>query len=205
MSEVNYLGINENFPVPGEDNDTQVFRDNFDTIKQSLRIAKEEITDLQDNVARTDLDNDFNNKVIQRAVMLNNINKKFDANSTNDPGELPSTITIDYENGNYQIWRFAKDTNIEFQNFPDDTSVVGGVGKVTLELYGDGTSRTITFVTTGGTVLKRSPNWPTVTNNIVVEEQEGAGGSGNPIIIEIWRHRSDKIMLNYLGEFTTAA
>ena len=205
MSEVNYLGINENFPVPGEDNDTQVFRDNFDTIKQSLRIAKEEITDLQDNVARTDLDNDFNNKVIQRAVMLNNINKKFDANSTNDPGELPSTITIDYENGNYQVWRFAKNTNIEFQNFPDDTSVVSGVGKVTLELYGDGEERTLTFVTTGGTVLKRSQNWPTVTNNIVVEEQEGAGGSGNPIIIEIWRHRSDKIMLNYLGQFTTAA
>jgi hypothetical protein len=205
VSEVNYLGINENFPVPGEDNDTQVFRDNFDTIKQSLRIAKEEITDLQDNVARTDLDNDFNNKVIQRAVMLNNINKKFDANSTNDPGELPSTITIDYENGNYQVWRFAKNTNIEFQNFPDDTSVVSGVGKVTLELYGDGEERTLTFVTTGGTVLKRSQNWPTVTNNIVVEEQEGAGGSGNPIIIEIWRHRSDKIMLNYLGQFTTAA
>ena len=205
MSEVNYLGINENFPVPGEDNDTQVFRDNFDTIKQSLRIAKEEITDLQDNVARTDLDNDFNNKVIQRAVMLNNINKKFDANSTNDPGELPSTITIDYENGNYQVWRFAKNTNIEFQNFPDDTSVVSGVGKVTLELYGDGTARTITFVTTGGTVLKRSSNWPSVTNNITVEEQEGAGGLGDPIIIEIWRHRSDKIMLNYLGQFTTAA
>jgi hypothetical protein len=205
VSEVNYLGINENFPVPGEDNDTQVFRDNFDTIKQSLRIAKEEITDLQDNVARTDLDNDFNNKVIQRAVMLNNINKKFDANSTNDPGELPSTITIDYENGNYQVWRFAKNTNIEFQNFPDDTSVVSGVGKVTLELYGDGTARTITFVTTGGTVLKRSLNWPTATNNITVEEQEGAGGLGNPIIIEIWRHKSDKIMLNYLGEFTTAA
>jgi hypothetical protein len=205
VSEVNYLGINENFPVPGEDNDTQVFRDNFDTIKQSLRIAKEEITDLQDNVARTDLDNDFNNKVIQRAVMLNNINKKFDANSTNDPGELPSTITIDYENGNYQVWRFAKNTNIEFQNFPDDTSVVSGVGKVTLELYGDGTARTITFVTTGGTVLKRSSNWPSVTNNITVEEQEGAGGLGDPIIIEIWRHRSDKIMLNYLGQFTTAA
>jgi len=204
VSNINYLGINENFPVPGEDNDTQVFRDNFDTIKQSLRIAKEELTDLQDNVARTDLDNDFNNKVIQRAVMLNNIDKKFDANSTNDPGDLPSTITIDYENGNYQIWRFAKNTNIEFQNFPEDTSVVPGLGKVTLELYGDGQERTLTFVTTGGTVLKRSPSWPNSTNSITVIDQEGAGGLGNPIIIEVWRHRSDKVMLNYLGEFKTA-
>jgi len=206
VSDINYLSINENFPVPGQDNDTQVFRDNFDTIKQSLRIAKEEVTDLQDNVARTDLDNDFNNKIIQRAVMLNNINKKFDANGTNDPDELPSTVTVDYENGNYQIWRFAKNTNVEFQNFPDDNSVVLGVGKVTLELYSDGEERTITFVTTGGTVLKRSPSWPEgAGNTLLLDQQEGAGGAGNPVIIEVWRHRSDKIMLNYLGEFTTAA
>jgi len=204
VSDINYLSINENFPVPGEDNDTQVFRDNFDTIKQSLRIAKEEITDLQGNVARTDLDNDFNNKIIQRAILLNNIDKKFDANGDNDPNDLPSTITIDYENGNYQIWRIAKATNFEFQNFPDDDSIVPGVGKVTLELYGDGTARTITFITTGGTVLKRSPNWPTAGNTITVTQQEGAGGSGNPTIVEVWRHRSDKIVLNYLGVFTTA-
>ena len=56
MSNINYLSINENFPVPGQDNDTQVFRDNFDTIKQSLRIAGEEITDLEDNGARIHID-----------------------------------------------------------------------------------------------------------------------------------------------------
>jgi hypothetical protein len=205
VSEINYLSINENFPLPGQDNDTQVFRDNFDTIKQSLRIAKEELTDLQDNVARTDLDNDFNNKVIQKAVLLNNINKKFDANGENDPNELPTTITIDYENGNYQIWRFAKNSNLEFQNFPDDTSPVKGLGKVTLELYGDGSPRTLTFVNVGGTVLKRSSNWPTSNNTIIVQQQEGAGGSGDPIIVEVWRHRSDKIMVNYLGQFSTAS
>ena len=32
MSDINYLNINENFPVAGEDNDTQVFRSNFNTI-----------------------------------------------------------------------------------------------------------------------------------------------------------------------------
>ena len=38
-STINYLGINENFPVAGQDNDTQVFRDNFDTIKQALVVG----------------------------------------------------------------------------------------------------------------------------------------------------------------------
>ena len=67
-SNINYASINENFPVAGQDNDTQVFRDNFDTIKTSLRYAYEEITDLQDNVIRSDQTNEFNNNVISGAV-----------------------------------------------------------------------------------------------------------------------------------------
>ena len=52
MSNINYLSINENFPVAGADNDTQTFRDNFDTIKTSLNTAKTEITSLESTAAR---------------------------------------------------------------------------------------------------------------------------------------------------------
>ena len=68
-SNINYLSINENFPVAGQDNDTQVFRDNFDTIKTSLRNAKDEIGSLQDNTAKVNSDNDFELKKIQRALL----------------------------------------------------------------------------------------------------------------------------------------
>ena len=71
-SNINYLSINENFPVAGQDNDTQVFRDNFDTIKTSLRNASTEITSLQTDTAKLNLDNDFELKKIQRAVLQNN-------------------------------------------------------------------------------------------------------------------------------------
>lgn len=195
MSEINYLSINENFPVPGEDNDTQVFRDNFDTIKQSLRIAGEEVTDLQDNVARTDVDNDFNNKLIQRAVFQNTTNKKLDGGSIQTP-----THTVDYENGNYQIFRFSQDTDIQFQNFPDDNAVPASVGKITLELYSDGSNRTLTFVTTSGTVIKKSANFP---SPFVVDSAETSAGGGDPHVIEVWAHKSDRIFLNYVGKFTS--
>ena len=46
-SLINFAAINENFPVAGQDNDTQVFRDNFDTIKTNFSAAKTEIEDLQ--------------------------------------------------------------------------------------------------------------------------------------------------------------
>ena len=196
MSNINYLSINENFPVPGQDNDTQVFRDNFDTIKQSLRIAGEEITDLQDNVARTDLDSDFNGKTVQNAVLLNTVAKKLDGGNYENP-----TLTIDYENGSYQIFRFFQDTTIQFQNLPNDDIFSGqAVGKMTLEFYGDGTARTLTFLSTGGTVFKKSAGFP---SPLVVTSAEASAGVGNPIIIEVWSHKTDRTFLNYLGQFSS--
>jgi len=195
VSNINYLSINENFPVPGQDNDTQVFRDNFDTIKQSLRIAGEEITDLEDNGARTDVDNDFNNKVIQRAVFQNTTVKKLEG------GLIQNSVhSIDYENGSYQVFRFAQNVNIDFLNFPDSDSEPAAMGKITLELYSDGTARTLSFGTVGGTVIKRSSNFP---SPLIVSSAETSGGGGNPHIIEVWKHKSDRIFLNYLGQFSS--
>jgi len=193
-SNINYASINENFPVAGQDNDTQVFRDNFDTIKTSFQEAKTEIEDLQANVARTDLDNDFNFKLVTRAVFQNNYDRKWDG------GVITAPLTVDYENGNYQIYRFGASTTIEFLNFPDDDFDPEGNGKVTLELYGDGTARTLSFITSGGTVLKKSADFPAP---FVVTSSEGAAGAGNPVIIEVWRHKSDRIFLNYIGQFTS--
>lgn len=194
MSNINYLSINENFPVAGEDNDTQVFRDNFDTIKTSLQIAKDEITDLEDNAARLDIDNDFNRTLITRAVMQDNYEKRFDG------GTVITPLVVDFENGSYQIFRFGADTVIEFLNFPDSNTLPPSVGKLTLELYGDGTTRTLTFSTSGGTVLKKNTTFPAP---FTVTSQELAAGGGNPIIIEVWRHKSDRIFLNYLGQFSS--
>jgi hypothetical protein len=39
--------IDAQFPVPGQDNDTQGFRNNFGNIKNALDIAASEISDLQ--------------------------------------------------------------------------------------------------------------------------------------------------------------
>lgn len=192
-SNINYLGVNENFPVAGQDNDTQVFRDNFDTIKTSLNTAKTEITDLQLNSARTDIDNSFNNRLLSEAVLINNLDAKFDG------GAITAPLTVDYENGTYQIYRFGANTTVEFLNFPDDNTVPEAVGKVTLELYGDGTARTITFTTSGGTVIKKSPGFPVP---FVVTSAEAAAGSGNPVFVEVWKHKSDRLFLNFLGQFS---
>lgn len=193
-SNINYLSINENFPVAGQDNDTQVFRDNFDTIKTSLRVAKEEITTLQSDSASLVVDNDFNLKLIQRAVFQNNRMKKFLV----EGGEpiTVSPVTIDYENGNYQIFKIGANISFDFLNFPGDPVLSetssDTVGKTTIELYGDGSARTVTFTTSGSTVIKKNSTFPGVLT---------VTSTTDPVIIEIWRHNSGVIFMNYLGAF----
>lgn len=193
-STINYLSINENFPVAGEDNDTQTFRDNFDTIKTSLRAAQEEITELQDNTAglqlvATELGSDFGGREISNAVLRDTLIKSFNGGII--PGETTS-LTIDYENGGYQRFKLSGNISIDFQNFPE-SEIVGGVGKVTLELYGDGTGRVVTFVASGGAEFRRNSSFPTpftVTSPTA------------PILLEVWRRDSNYIFLHHLGQFS---
>ena len=42
-----YTTIDEQFPIAGQDNDSQGFRDNFTNIKTALDTAKSEISDLE--------------------------------------------------------------------------------------------------------------------------------------------------------------
>lgn len=192
-SNINFAGINERFPVAGQDNDTQVFRDNFDTIKTSFRTAQTEITDLQNNVARTDLDNDFNLKKISNAVLQKNRFEKFNWGNYSEP-----SIDLDFELGPYQILTLGSNVNMEFTNFPGDPVYTGeetpiGMGKVTLELYSSGGSYIINFVTSGGTVFKKGPDFPGV---LTIDSAE------NPTFIEVWRHGRDVIFLRYLGQYS---
>ena len=193
MSNINYVSINENFPVAGQDNDTQVFRDNFDTIKTSLRYAKEELEVLQDSTtgaARLNQSNDFNQNVISNAVLQGNRDALFDGGNYAAP-----TLDVNYTNGAYQIYKFAAaPVEINFLEFPENETPAG-VGKVTLELYSDSaTSRTITFKSIGGLVYKKNAALISLGTLTV-------SSATNPVILEVWRYKSGTIFLNYLGVF----
>ena len=191
-SLINFAAINENFPVAGQDNDTQVFRDNFGTIRDNFETAKTEITDLQDNAARTDEDNDFLYNVVGSLTLQDAYLRKKDYGSAIVAG----TQEISFKQAMYHVVKIGANTSLSFTEFPTgavDLTGLGQIGKATLELYGDGSARTITFTTTGGTVIKKSPGFPgsvTVTS------------ATNPVIIEVWQHSATVIFLNYLGLYS---
>jgi hypothetical protein len=191
-SLINFAAINENFPVAGQDNDTQVFRDNFDTIKTNFSTAKTEITDLQDNVARTDEDNDFLYNVVGSVTLNDAYLRKKDYGAAIVAG----TQDVSFKQAMYHVIKVGADTSLSFSEFPTgavDITGLGQIGKATLELYGDGTARTITITTSGGTTLRKSPGFP---GSITVTS------ATNPVIIEVWQHSATVIFMNYLGLYS---
>ena len=52
-SLINTTGINTTYPIAGQDNDTQGFRDNWLSIKTNLNTASSEISALQTNAAQS--------------------------------------------------------------------------------------------------------------------------------------------------------
>lgn len=193
MSQINFASINENFPVAGQDNDTQVFRDNFDTIKTNFRLAQEEISDLENNTARTDQETEFNNNIVSTAVFRNNRDIILDGGAIS-----VNQLGVDYANGNYQIFRIGADVTLGLLGLPTDTSFPRGVGKVTLELYSDGAARTVTLDPSNAVTYKKKSSDSTFTwsgDNFTVSS------SSNPVIVEIWRHSTETVFVNYLGTF----
>jgi hypothetical protein len=192
VSQINFASINENFPVAGQDNDTQVFRDNFDTIKTNFRFAQEEISDLQNNTVRTDQENDLNNNIISSAVMRNN------RDAFRDNGAITVPVSVEYAKGNYQIFRFGADITLGFLQFPTNVNIPQGVGKVTLEIYSDGAARTITLASSGSIIYKKKSSDPAFSwngNNFTVSS------ASDPVIIEVWRHSDETIFVHYIGTF----
>ncbi len=189
MSQINSQIINENFPLPGVDNDTQVFRENFAAIKNNFAFAKTEIEALDTRTAGliltsiTDGSN-FGGRIISNALLANSAEKVFFA-GTNVTG--PTEIS--YTNGNYQYFSVSGNATLSFANFPTN-----GFGKIRLEIASaDGTSKTITFSTSGGVSFKKNSSFP---GTLTVSSSE------NPIIIDVWRRPGGSaIFMEYKGPF----
>ena len=206
MSNINYLSINENFPVAGQDNDTQVFRDNFDTIKTSLRLAQEEITALEDatggisaSANATGNGSDFAGRVIEDVVLAQSRGLYQDLGAT-------TKADVDFQDGHYQTYELTGDISaFKFLNFPGDPNItepVTGYGKVIIEFTSQNSlDRKITFTTSesGATSIKKS-NFPALA--LSGSHDLEVSSETNPVIIEIWRHSVENIYINYIGQFS---
>lgn len=82
MSNINASNIDGAYPVAGQDNDSQGFRTNFTNIKNNLATAAIEITSLETNTAKTNVNNNFNSNEVSNAKFVNNVEKVHDFGTT---------------------------------------------------------------------------------------------------------------------------
>lgn len=118
MSSINPNNINGSYPVAGQDNDSQGFRDNFTNVKNNLTFAKTEIEDLQQNailkgaLAGTTLDNNLNNAILKGAQMLKS------TQTINDLDALSGAVTVDWNDAHFQILETSGNVTLSFDNWP---------------------------------------------------------------------------------------
>ncbi len=137
--------IDADYPVAGQDNDSQGFRDNFSIIKDGLATAAAEVTVLQSSTAKLNADNDFGGNVIDNAQTNRLYGTVYSTTST-------PTTNVSLEQGEYQKVEMTGNHALTFTDWPETDLYA----KIKLELKSDGIAeRTITFATeAGGTVRK---------------------------------------------------
>ena len=104
-SAISTSSIDESYPVAGQDNNSQGFRDNFNAIKTALNTAKGEIDTLQSGTAKLNVANNFNGVLLEDAE-VNKFYGSVRQNGTvtvylNGTGGTPTSNTTDITNSSY--------------------------------------------------------------------------------------------------------
>ena len=137
-SNINPNTIDASFPIAGQDNDTQGFRNNFEGIRNNFITTRTEITELQDGSVSLDEENDFGfNGVISKAILKNNANSKTTVNI--DSG----SASIDVSNAIIHELTLTTNTTLSFANWPNQSQ--GGSSVRVIIGFSSNTSYTLTL------------------------------------------------------------
>jgi hypothetical protein len=140
-SAINPNNIDGAYPVAGQDNNSQGFRDNFTNTRTNFQYAADEITDLQNKVVLkqaltgTTLDNDMLGSVLSNAQLQ-------DMSQTRVAlGTLSGSVAINYASGSYQTVTTNGSISLSFSNFP----AAGALGTVAVQITVASTAHTVTL------------------------------------------------------------
>ena len=182
-SQITYANIDEQYPVAGQDNDSQGFRDNFNSIKSALATASSEITTLQTDSLKAGDTND---------LLLGSINNGYYNNfhGTAYSNTVGATNDIDVSAASIHIYTMTVDGSFTFRNWPADTYY----GKVRVHLVSNGSnSYTPTFYAAGGGTVKLDNSFP---NPVTVSS------NGKHQVFEAWSYNHGAaVFIKYMGSF----
>lgn len=146
-SAINPNNIDGAYPVAGQDNNSQGFRDNFTNTKTNFQYAADEINDLQSKVVLkaaltgTALDNNMNGSLLSNAQIQ-------DFSQTRVAlGTLTGSVGVNYANGHYQTVTTGGSISLAFSNF----SAAGTLSFVIVRVTVSSITHTLTLPAAVGT------------------------------------------------------
>jgi hypothetical protein len=140
-SAINPNNIDGTYPIAGQDNNSQGFRDNFTNTKTNFEFAAEEITELQNKaifktaLTGTILDNNMNGSILSNAQLQDM------SETLVNLGTLSGTVTVNYAAGSYQTVATNGAISLAFSNFP----AAGAAGTVVVVINVTNASHTLTL------------------------------------------------------------
>ncbi|SVA28221.1 uncharacterized protein METZ01_LOCUS81075 [marine metagenome] len=186
-SNIDNTSIDATYPIAGQDNDSQGFRNNFSTIKNNFIAAKNEIEDLQTNTAKLNDTNDFLGNDITGGNLVSNTEKLYAG------GTIVAPQNISFANGNFQTFTIGANITLTFTDWPA-ANKVAKIRIMLLDTLGDSTARTVTWATEGGGTIKYSAGFP---SPFVVEDEL------DPIVVDFWSYDGGTtVFAHYISIFT---
>jgi hypothetical protein len=140
-SAINPNNIDGTYPVAGQDNNSQGFRDNFTNTKTNFSYAAAEITDLQNKavlkaaLTGTTLNNDMDGSLLSNAQFQNISETRVAL------GSVTGSQNIDYSAGPYYTLITAGSVSLSFSNF----SAAGTVSRVRVRITVSSVAHTLTL------------------------------------------------------------
>jgi hypothetical protein len=165
-SAINPNDIDGTYPVAGQDNNSQGFRDNFTNTKTNFQYAASEITDLQTKavlkaaLTGTALNNDMAGSPLSNAAISD-----FSAIAA-ILGTTSGSVTIDYTSGHYQTVTTSGSISLAFTNFP----AAGNFGIVRVQVTVTSTAYTLTLP---AAVSVGTSNLQGYSSNVITFNQAG--------------------------------
>ena len=191
-SSINPNNIDGTYPVAGQDNNSQGFRDNFTNTKTNFQYAADEINDLQSKVilkaalTGTSLDNNMNGSLLSNAQIQ-------DFSQTRVAlGTLTGSVGVDYATGHYQTVTTGGSISLAFTNFP----AAGTLGFVIVRVTVTSVAHTLTLPAAVGTGSSAASvlGIEGIASNVITFAQAGT--------YEFQFHTEDGGSTVYLSELT---
>lgn len=219
-SNIEFITINEKYPIAGQDNNSQGFRDNFKQIKKGLRTANQEVTDLQNNTARTDVDSEFGIGTTQSNLNLKNFTQALATGEglRNVPDDGETLHVIDYTEGQYFAFSVSADVAFSLANWPAE-NYASIIVELRAAYPGEGETSagappyTVVFQSEGNTEIKKGPSaaWRKPYENDLVRARVGSSeipeseDSAEDLKVEVFQfwttNGGETVYAKHLGSF----